>query len=137
MADIADARGHTLREFHFTPRRIISVVPSQTELLYHLGLDEEVVGITKFCIYPDAWFRSKTRVGGTKTLHLDTIKSLQPDLVIANKEENTKEQIEALAQQFPVWVTDVTNLKEALQMIETIGSLTGKTGTATFLKAHI
>ncbi len=76
----------------FPPRRIISLVPSQTELLYDLGLRDEVIGITKFCIHPDEWFRTKTRIGGTKQLNIEKIKELQPDLIIANKEENEKDQ---------------------------------------------
>lgn len=108
------------------PRRIISLVPSQTELLYDLGLDEEVVGITKFCIHPDSWFRIKTRVGGTKKLNLETIRALKPDLVIANKEENLKEEVEAIAKEFPVWVSEINDLDEALTMIHSVGALTGK-----------
>ena len=108
------------------PKRIISLVPSQTELLYDLGLEKEVVGITKFCIHPEKWFRTKTRVGGTKTLHLDKIKALQPDLIIANKEENVREQIESLACEYPVWISDVNNLDEALTMIEQIAAITSK-----------
>jgi ABC-type Fe3+-hydroxamate transport system substrate-binding protein len=108
------------------PRRIVSLVPSQTELLYDLGLGEEVVGITKFCIHPETWFRSKTRIGGTKTVHLDKIKALQPDLIIANKEENVKEQVEALAAIAPVWMSDIHTLDDSEQMISDIGRLTGK-----------
>jgi ABC-type Fe3+-hydroxamate transport system substrate-binding protein len=110
----------------FIPKRIVSLVPSQTELLYYLGLDKETVGITKFCIHPAAWFRSKTRVGGTKTINISTIKKLQPDLIIANKEENVKEQIEELAIDHNVLVTDVNTIAEALEMILNIGRLTGK-----------
>jgi ABC-type Fe3+-hydroxamate transport system substrate-binding protein len=106
------------------PRRIISVVPSQTELLSYFGLDEAVVGITKFCVHPTAWFAAKTKVGGTKQLKVDLIKSLLPDLVIANKEENIKEQIEAIQQFCPVWTSDVTNLETAFNMIEGIGFIT-------------
>ena len=73
--------------------RIVSVVPSQTELLYDLGLDQEVAGITKFCIHPDKWFRTKTRVGGTKNLDIEKIIGLKPDIIFANKEENNKDQI--------------------------------------------
>jgi ABC-type Fe3+-hydroxamate transport system substrate-binding protein len=109
-----------------TPRRIISLVPSQTELLFDLGLETEVIGITKFCIHPDKWFRSKARVGGTKTLDINKISELNPDLIIANKEENVKEQIEALAQEHPVWISDVNNLSDALEMIEQIGLITNK-----------
>lgn len=75
------------------PRRIVSLVPSQTELLYYLGLEEETIGITKFCLHPDDWFRNKTRVGGTKTVDVTKVMALKPDLIIANKEENQKEQI--------------------------------------------
>jgi ABC-type Fe3+-hydroxamate transport system substrate-binding protein len=105
---------------------IVSVVPSQTELLYELGLNEEVKAITKFCIHPTAWFRSKTRVGGTKTMNVDLIKKIKPDLVIANHEENVKEQVEELAKTCDVFVTDVNNLSDALQMIKDIGLLTGQ-----------
>ncbi len=107
------------------PVRIISLVPSQTELLYQLGLEKETIAITKFCIHPEKWFTSKERIGGTKTLDTDKIKKLQPDLIIANKEENVKEQVEMLARDYPVWVTEVNNLSEAYQMIKDIGSLTG------------
>src|SRR5687768_9151412 len=95
------------------PTRIVSLVPSQTELLYDLGLEPEVVGITKFCVHPERWFREKTRIGGTKNINLEKLASLQPDLVIANKEENVREQVEALAEQFPVWVSDVNTLADA------------------------
>lgn len=112
------------------PLRIVSLVPSQTELLYDLGLEEEVVGITKFCIHPQRWFKSKTRVGGTKKINMDTIQSLHPTLIIANKEENEKEQIEQLSLEFPVWISDISNLSEALDMISRIGSLVGKSKEA-------
>lgn len=110
----------------YTPRRIVSLVPSQTELLHYLQLEAETVGITRFCVHPAAWFRNKTRVGGTRDLHNDIIRELRPDLIIANKEENRQEEIEALAADFPVWVTDVGNLEEALTMISDIGILTGR-----------
>ena len=106
------------------PQRIISLVPSQTELLYDLGLGDRVVGVIKFCIHPNEWFRSKTRIGGTKTIKMHTIHQLQPDLIIANKEENVKEQVEELAIQYPVWVSDVNNLEDALEMIIGLGSIT-------------
>lgn len=108
------------------PQRIISLVPSQTELLFDLGLDEEIIGITKFCVHPEHWFKTKTRVGGTKQLHIEKIKQLQPDLIIANKEENVQQQIEELANHFPVWVSDVNNLNNAIKMIESIGEIINK-----------
>ncbi|RQO30679.1 cobalamin-binding protein [Taibaiella sp. KBW10] len=106
------------------PERIVSLVPSQTELLFDLGLDQEVVGITKFCLHPESWFRTKSRVGGTKTVHFDRVKALQPDLIIANKEENVKEQIEALQSLAPVWLSDIKCVEDNLEMISHIGELT-------------
>ncbi|WP_121355856.1 ABC transporter substrate-binding protein [Flavisolibacter nicotianae] len=120
-----------------TPRRIISLVPSQTELLYDLGLDEEVIGITKFCLHPERWFRTKERIGGTKNLNREKICALQPDLIIANKEENSREQVDELAKRFPVWVSDVQNLDDALQMTRSIGHLTGTAQKAGELAARI
>lgn len=108
----------------FPPQRIISLVPSQTELLHDLGLGERVVGITKFCIHPQEWFRTKARVGGTKDVRPEVVRSLCPDLIIANREENEQAQIEALAQEFPVWVSDVDDLPSALKMISSISGMT-------------
>lgn len=124
MPFFIDQAGRTISLQNF-PKRIISIVPSQTELLYDLGLDEEVVGITKFCVHPEKWFRSKTRVGGTKQLNLKIINQIKPDLVIANKEENTKEQIEELEKHFPIWISDIKTLNDALSMIASVGEITG------------
>lgn len=118
-------------------KRIVSLVPSQTELLYDLGLNEEVVGITKFCVHPEEWFRNKKRVGGTKTVHIDIVQALQPDLIIANKEENTKEQIEELAALYPVWTSNIQTIEEGLQMIAEVGRLTGKEDIANELATRI
>ena len=107
------------------PRRIVSLVPSQTELLYDLGLDEEVVGITKFCVHPESWFRTKTRIGGTKKVEVGRLNALGPDLVIANKEENTQEDVEAIRAFCPVWTSDVGTVDDALSMIRDISSLCG------------
>lgn len=108
------------------PLRIISTVPSQTELLSDLGLDKEVVGITKFCIHPNSWFRDKQRIGGTKNLNFDKICSLLPNLIIANKEENDKNQIDALRIKFPVWVSDIKSMEDALKMILEISRITNR-----------
>ncbi len=119
------------------PRRIISLVPSQTELLYTLGLDGSVVGITKFCVHPESWFRTKTRIGGTKAIDANRIDALQPDLIIANKEENDRHQVEALAARYPVWVSDIKTLPDALDMIRSVGVLTGTTTAANTLATEI
>lgn len=113
-------------QFKNFPTRIISLVPSQTELLYDLGLTNEVVGITKFCIHPEIWYRSKTRIGGTKNINLKKIAALQPDLIIGNKEENSKEQIQQLMQLYPVWMSDIKTLADALNMIGKIGELVNR-----------
>ncbi len=110
--------------FRNPPKRIVSLVPSQTELLYDLGLEKNVVGVTKFCVHPKDWLHTKTIVGGTKNFHIDRIRALQPDLIIANKEENTKEQVEQLANYAPVWVSDIECLDDALIMIHSIGYIT-------------
>lgn len=129
MKEYKDQMNQTIR-LSAPPRRIVSLVPSQTELLYDLGLDEEVVGITKFCIHPKEWFKSKNRVGGTKNISLSKVLKLNPDLLIGNKEENEKENIESLKSQFPVWMSDIYTLQDALEMIEQIGELVGKPAKA-------
>jgi ABC-type Fe3+-hydroxamate transport system substrate-binding protein len=117
--------------------RIISLVPSQTELLYDLGLGDRVVGITKFCVHPETWFNSKHRVGGTKKVDFDKLRALKPDLIIGNKEENERKDIQALEKEFPVWMSDVRDLPGALDMIVRVGEITGTTEKATELKAGI
>jgi len=124
-------------EISFPPRRIVSLVPSQTELLYDLGLNEAVVGITKFCVHPNEWFRTKKRVGGTKTVHIDIVTSLQPDLIIANKEENVKEQIEKLAALYPTWVSNIQTIDEGLHMINAVGTLVNRQELATAITTDI
>jgi ABC-type Fe3+-hydroxamate transport system substrate-binding protein len=136
MPVYTDQLGRTV-ELPATPRSIVSLVPSITELLYTLQLDEQVTGITKFCIHPETWFRQKTRVGGTKNIRTNVIQQLQPDLIIANKEENVKAQIEELAEKYPVWISDVNNLTDALEMIEQIGTITGFLAGATRLMSEI
>ncbi len=112
-------------------------MPSQTELLYDLGLRDEVVGITKFCIHPNEWFHTKTRIGGTKKIDFEKIKQLNPDLIIGNKEENEKGQIEQLMKDHKVWMSDIYTLKDALNMIVHVGTLVGKPQEAVHLKLQI
>ncbi|SOD98767.1 helical backbone metal receptor [Spirosoma fluviale] len=109
-----------------TPKRIVSVVPSQTELLFDLGLENELIGVTKFCIHPADRIKTKAIVGGTKTLDLDKIQALGPNFILANKEENTREQIEALQQKYPVHITDMATVSDAISMIREVGTLLSK-----------
>ncbi|MCJ8209779.1 helical backbone metal receptor [Mucilaginibacter sp. RS28] len=119
------------------PSRIISVVPSQTELLFDLGLGERVAGVTKYCCHPASALQNSAVIGATKQLDLNLIRSLKPDLIIANKEENDREQIEELMQEFPVWVSDINDLSGSLQMIQAISELTCTTQTASNLIRRI
>lgn len=107
------------------PERIISLVPSQTELLVDLGLEEKIVGVTKFCVHPTHLRKVKMIVGGTKNYRFDIIDSLRPDLIIGNKEENDREGIEKLAAKYPVWMSDIFDLKDSLRMIFDLGEITG------------
>ena len=106
--------------------RIISTVPSITELLYDLGLENEVVGITKFCVHPNLWYKSKQRIGGTKTLSIQKIISLNPDLIIANKEENVKDQINHLSAHAEIKLTDIRIVEDNLSLIADIATLTNR-----------
>lgn len=112
--------------FETSPKRIVSLVPSITELLYDLGLEVELVGITKFCVHPFHFKSTKKIVGGTKKVHFEKIRLLQPDIVIANKEENTKEIVAELSKICPVWVTDIVTLEDNLKMITDFGQLFNK-----------
>ena len=103
--------------------RIVSLVPSQTELLVDLGLREKLVGITRFCVHPKEVYKNVTCVGGTKDASFDRIAALMPDIVIANKEENSKELIEELQDYFSVWVSDVRDFDTAREMISKLGEI--------------
>lgn len=106
-----------------TPRRIVSLVPSQTELLYELGLEDRIVGVTKFCVHPFHFKSTKKIVGGTKNVRIEKVAALSPDLIVCNKEENTQEMVEALSAIAPVWVSDVASLDDNYRLIQAFGEL--------------
>lgn len=106
------------------PERIISLVPSQTELLFYLGLEHRIVGITKFCAHPKDKITQYAIVGGTKKFNFEKIRELAPDLIIGNKEENYKEGIEMLQADYPVWLSDIFTLEDSLEMMRHIGEMT-------------
>jgi ABC-type Fe3+-hydroxamate transport system substrate-binding protein len=120
-----DQIGRGLELMH-QPQRIISLVPSITEYLYDLGLAEQVVAITKFCVHPEEWHHEKEIIGGTKQQHLGKINSLKPDFVIASKEENIKSYVEKISEICPVYVSDVVDFESALRMMSDIGTVVGK-----------
>ncbi len=105
------------------PQRIISLVPSQTELLYVLGAADKIVGQTIFCVHPEIHFKDAAKVGGTKKIKYDVIHSLNPDLVICNKEENTEDIVNQLSERYPVWVSDIKNVDDACHMILSLGEI--------------
>ncbi|WP_432712099.1 helical backbone metal receptor [Pedobacter sp.] len=118
---------------NYPPKRIISLVPSQTELLFDLGLNQEIIGVTKFCIHPHDKVKDKIKIGGTKKLNMDLIRSLKPDLIIGNKEENEQAQIEELREEFPVWMSDIYTLEDAKKAIQQIGVLIDREPEAAYL----
>ena len=105
------------------PMRIVCLVPSITELLFDLGLEDRLVGITKFCVHPYHLKSTKTIIGGTKKVHTDKVQLLQPDVIIANKEENTLEIVEAMRQIAPVWVSNIVTIQDVVSMIDDFGRL--------------
>ncbi len=147
------------------PQRIVSLCPSQTETLFALGLGERIVGLTRYCVHPSAkatpppspsrkgrgeknfpsplWrgggerVESKVKVGGTKQLDFAAIERLNPDLIIAEKEENRREDVERLSERWPVYVTDVRDFDSALRMIEALGRLCGSAGPAQAMTEQI
>ncbi len=123
--EFIDQMNRTIRLAHM-PKRIVSLVPSITELLAYFEMEEEVVGITKFCIKPETWFQTKTRVGGTKQIHLEVIRDLHPDIIIANKEENNQEIVTSLENEFPTYLTDIYTLEDAYEAIRRLASIFGK-----------
>ncbi|AZA82750.1 cobalamin-binding protein [Chryseobacterium lactis] len=107
--------------------KIVSLVPSITEALFDLGLTEhEIVGRTKFCIHPHDKIKNVPIIGGTKNINIEKIKALQPDLILANKEENVKEQVEALMDDFKVMVTNVETVEDNYYLLKNLGKLLGK-----------
>ena len=110
-------------ELKSTPERIVSLVPSQTELLVDLGLEKSIAGITHFCVHPEYLLQTKTSVGGTKKVNLRKVKELKPDIILCNKEENTREMVEELEKIAPVHVSDVATLEDAYELMQDYGKI--------------
>lgn len=122
LRKFTDQMGRSI-EVDFPPQRIISLVPSQTEFLYDLGLENRVIAQTLFCIHPKQMHQTKPRVGGTKNVKAQVVQQLNPDLIIGNKEENNKADVLLLEQHYPVWMSDIVDLEDACEMMTSIGKL--------------
>ncbi len=119
------------------PKRIVSLVPSLTELLFDLGLEDRIVGRTRFCVHPEGRVEQIPIIGGTKNPRIEKIKEARPDWVIANKEENEKEHVDQIREFCPVTVTEISNVEQALNWVEKLGKLAGKNERAHQLSSGI
>jgi ABC-type Fe3+-hydroxamate transport system substrate-binding protein len=117
--------------------RIISLVPSLTELVVYLGLEQKLVGITKFCIHPEGLKKTKTIVGGTKQVHLDKIRDLKPDLILCNKEENSLEMVQDLEKICQVHISNIITFSDSLDLIEKYGLLFNEENKANELVSEL
>lgn len=133
---IVDQMGKMV-EVKSTISSIVSLVPSQTELLVDLGLRDRLVGVTKFCVHPKGLKQEITQVGGPKSLKMEVIRQLNPDVIIGNKEENLESEITQLAKEFPVWMSDIYTLEDALNMQLQIGEMCGVKNQAIALNQQI
>lgn len=118
-------------------RRVVSLCPSVTETLFALGAGAQVAGRTRFCIHPAPEVKAVPVVGGTKSIHFEKVAALKPDLILAVKEENTPEMVEALAVNFPVAVLDVNTLGDCSRMVRDLGELTGTSRAAAVMAGEL
>lgn len=110
-------------EIKVPPKRIVSLVPSQSELLVDMGLGDSIVGVTKFCVHPEDLRQKKEVIGGTKQVHIDKIRKLGPEIILCNKEENTFEMVEDLGEIAPVHVSDVKSIDDSIELIREYGEI--------------
>lgn len=133
---VVDQIGRSLNMVH-RPKTIVSLVPSVTELLFDLDLGNRVSAITDYCIHPAKGVMPKIKIGGPKNVDISKILSLNSDLIIASKEENVKEQIETLINRCNVYVSDVKNINNAINLIVDIGALTGSIQKSEIINSQI
>lgn len=106
-----------------TPKKIVCLVPSITELLFDLGLENYIIGVTKFCVHPTKAKITKTIVGGTKNIKIDIIKQLNPDIILCNKEENTVEIVEKCSKITTTHVSDISSIEDVYELISMYGDI--------------
>lgn len=113
------------RELNFEsiPDRIVCLVPSLTEMLVDLGLQNKIVGVTKFCVHPKHIRTTSEVIGGTKTIKINKIEELKPHFILANREENEFEDIEKLSQNHSVYVSDIRKIDDLLQLIKDLNEI--------------
>lgn len=136
MRTVTDHLGREVN-YAFPPKRIVSFAPAITETMYRLNLDKEVVGRTGFCIHPKGRVEHAKKVGGTKQVKIDRVHELQPDLIIVEKEENTKEMVEQLEKHYPVYCFEVQTVDDAYRMILDLGDITDRRQEAAQLESDI
>lgn len=134
MKTVVDALG---REVTFSGERIICICPAITETLFALGLGEQIVGRTRYCLYPKGDIEQVPIVGGTKKIDLEKVLALAPDIIITEKEDNSKEIVELLEQHVPVYVAQVESVEGAYTMVREMGALFEKTQQAEALVVDI
>lgn len=134
--EFEDQLGRKLR-INSTPKRIVSLVPSQTELLFDLGLSDSIVGITKFCVHPSHLRSSKTVVGGTKNVKAERIKALRPDIILCNKEENSLELVDQMENIAPVHISDIYTIDDCIRLLIQYGQLFDATEKAEVISLQI
>lgn len=136
MKTVTDHLGRNVN-FHYPPKRIVSFAPAITDTLYSLGLDTKIVGRTRFCVHPKGKVEKAINVGGTKDMKIERVQALTPDIVITEKEENTKEMVEELEKFVPVYVFEIQTVEDALKMIVDLERLTDRSEEAIELKQKI
>lgn len=136
MRKMTDHVGRTI-EIAISPKRIISLCPAITTTLFSIGLDKEIIGRTRYCLFPENKVEQLEVVGGTKDINLEKIRTLNPDLIIAEKEENTEEIVLQLEKEFPVYVFEVQSIEDNDRMIQDLGQLTNKETASARLREQI
>ncbi|MBX7224514.1 MAG: helical backbone metal receptor [Chitinophagales bacterium] len=119
------------------PKRIVSLVPSITATLCDVGMEQYLVGRTKFCIHDKEKLQHVRIVGGTKQVNYSIIDALQPDLILCNKEENTKEMVETLSRVYSVWVSDIRTIQDNFELLDYIGVISGNEAKTDAMKRQL
>src|ERR1700752_5348819 len=118
--------------------RIVSLVPSITELLFTLKLDTQIVGRTGFCVHPRDKVRRVPKVGGTKAVKIDVVRALQPTHLIVNIDENERENVEQLRAFVPhVVVTHPLTPEDNFALYALLGAIFDRDDEARALGAQL